>query len=154
MDEIKDYSKKTKNIIEKYRGEPGALIQAFQDVQTEFHYLPKEVIIQIAQNLDIPLSQAYHVATFYTAFSLKPRGKYLINVCLGTACHVKQGKMILDSLGRNLNIEEGETSKDAKFTLESVRCLGCCSLAPVVKVDDEIYGKMNQSKAKRLLKKY
>lgn len=154
MNEIKDYSKKTKNIIEKYRGESGALIQAFQDIQAEFHYLPKEVIIQIAQNLDIPLSQAYHVATFYTAFSLKPRGKYLINVCLGTACYVKQGKMILDSLGRNLNIKEGETSKDAKFTLESVRCLGCCSLAPVVKVDDEIYGKMNQSKAKRLLKKY
>jgi NADH:ubiquinone oxidoreductase subunit E len=125
-----------------------------QDIQAEYNYLPREVLNQISQELQMPLSQVLRVATFYAAFSLKPRGRHLINVCLGTACHVRGGGRILEKLERELGIKSGEASSDLKFSLETVRCIGCCSLAPVIRIDEDTHGRLRQDKIPRILKKY
>jgi NADH:ubiquinone oxidoreductase subunit E len=145
---------KAKEIISQSKERRESLIEVLQDIQAEYNYLPREVLNQISQELQMPLSQVLRVATFYAAFSLKPRGRHLINVCLGTACHVRGGGRILEKLERELGIKSGEASSDLKFSLETVRCIGCCSLAPVIRIDEDTHGRLKQDKIPRILKKY
>ncbi|KPL19530.1 MAG: hypothetical protein AMJ92_02730 [candidate division Zixibacteria bacterium SM23_81] len=141
-------------ILERYRGDSSALIAILQDVQEEFHYIPEEVAIRITEELDVPLSRVYSLTTFFKAFSLTPRARYPINVCLGTACHVKGAPRILEKLERDLGIKTGQTTPDRTFGLEAVRCVGCCGLAPVVTVGEDLYGQVEPAQLSRILKKY
>ena len=146
--------KKVAAIINKYNADKEQLIPILQDTQAEFHYLPKEALTQVSDTTGIPLSRVYSVATFFKAFSLKPRGKHLINVCLGTACHVRGTSKVLEQLERSLNASRGETTSDFKFTLETVNCMGCCALGPVVNIDGEYFGQMSAAKVDSLLARY
>jgi NADH-quinone oxidoreductase subunit E len=130
------------------------LVSILQDVQSEYNYLPKEALAQVSQDLDIPLTRVYSVATFFKAFSLKPRGRHIINVCLGTACHVRGAVRIRDEIERELDIKPGETTKDLKFTLETVNCVGACALGPIVIIDGKYSGQMKPDKVKTLLESY
>ncbi len=143
-----------KNIIDEYRGEKGSLVPVLQKINAHYKFLPEDCLRYISEELDLPLSLVYRVATFYNAFSLTPRGKYLITVCMGTTCHVKGAPLIVEALERELGIKEGETTPDNNFTLETVACLGCCGLAPVVTIGEDLYGKLTQSKIPKLLSKY
>ncbi len=145
---------KVKRLVEKYGGGSEAVIQVMQDIQNEYRYLPKDALTYLAQYAEVPLSQVYHVATFYTAFSLKPKGEHVIQVCTGTACHVRGAQRILDQFERNLGIKAGETTQDMKFTLETVNCLGSCALGPLVVIDGEYHGHMTPKMADRVLKEY
>lgn len=142
-------------IIEKHKYDESHLIGVLQDMQAQHEnkYLPKDALEYLAQKLNISLSRVYHIATFFKAFSLKPKGRHELVVCLGTACHVRGGQRIVDKLQRELKINLGETTPDLMFTLEAVNCLGCCALGPVVVVDDEYHGQMISVKVDRLLKK-
>ena len=128
------------------------LISILEDVQTHYNYLPEEALRKIAKELKIPLRDVYGVATFYGAFRLKPCGKHLIHACMGTACHVRGGKRVLEEIERELDIRSGETTQDKKFTLESVNCLGACALGPIVVIDGKYHGNMTPVKVKSLLK--
>jgi NADH-quinone oxidoreductase subunit E len=130
------------------------LVSILQDVQAEYSYLPEEALVEVSQASETPLSQVYSVATFFKAFSLEPRGCHLINVCLGTACHVRGAVKVLEAIERELNIKAGRTTKDLKFTLETVNCVGCCALGPVVIIDEGYYGQMKTDKVKALLENY
>lgn len=141
-------------IIAKYPGDPGVLIQLLLDVQSELNWIPKEAIQSISEKLHIPISQIYRVASFYKAMSLEPRGKHIVNVCLGTACHVRGAPKIMDKLEDSLGIRAGETTKDMKFTLERVNCLGCCALGPVVTIDKKYHGKLTPAKVNAALESY
>jgi NADH:ubiquinone oxidoreductase subunit E len=141
-------------IVGKYKGEGGALIAILQDIQAEYNYLPPDLLKSVAEKLDIPLISVYGIATFYKAFSLKPRGKHLITVCLGTACHVRGAKRILGEVQKKLNVKVGETTEDKMFTLETVNCLGCCAIGPVMVVDGEYYGQTSTTKVDSILDKY
>jgi len=146
--------KKVAAIINKYDADKGQLISILQDIQAEFHYLRKEALTQVSDTMGVPLSQVYSVATFFKAFTLKPRGKHLVNVCLGTACHVRGASKVLEQIERSLNVSRGETTNHFKFTLETVNCMGCCALGPVVKIDGEYFGQMNAGKVDSLLARY
>jgi NADH-quinone oxidoreductase subunit E len=145
---------KIDQFIDKYAGEEGVLIQLLLDVQRELNWVPKEVIQRISDRLQVPLSQIYRVASFYKSISLKPRGRHLVNVCLGTACQVRGGPRLMDRIKEVLSINPGETTQDMKFTLERVNCLGCCALGPVMVVDGEYHGKIMPAKAEEILKSY
>ncbi len=145
---------KTKQIIEKFRGEKGILVPILQEINSTFNYLPENVLRFVSQELDIPLTLIYRAATFYKAFSLKPVGKHKITVCVGTTCHVKGAPKIVDTLERELEIKTGETTDDMNFTLETVNCLGCCGLAPVLTVGEDLYGKITQTNLSNILKQY
>lgn len=147
-------SSKIDGIIQKYDGESSAVLAILQDIQAEEKYLPKEALEYVSQKMQIPLAHIFRIATFYNALTLKPRGRYKIDVCLGTACHVRGGEKILEKLERDLDISVGETTKDKRFTLESVRCLGCCSLGPVAVIDGNVYGRLTQDKVTALLKEF
>ncbi len=147
-------NEKINAIINKYNGDKGQLVSILQDIQTEYYYLPKEALIQVSETMGIPASRIYGVATFFRAFSLEPRGKHLINVCLGTACHVRGASRILEEIERNLAIKRGETTKDHKFTLATVNCMGCCAVGPAVKIDDEYFGHMSTGKVDNVLTKF
>jgi len=151
---IKQLAEKVKSILDNYQCDKGLLVSILQDTQAEYNYLPKEALIQISQGLDIPLSQVYSVATFFKAFSLKPRGRHLINVCLGTACHVRGAVRVLEAIERELSIKPGDTTEDLKYSLERVNCIGCCALGPVVIIDGEYSGQMKTDKVKPLLEDY
>src|SRR3989337_2486839 len=142
------------NIIDKYECETGVLIQLLLDIQKALNWIPPEAIIRINKRLKIPVSEIYRVASFYTALSLKPRGTHLVRVCAGTACYVRGGPRILDSVERALNIKSGETTIDMNFSLETVNCLGCCALGPVVEIDGQYHGKLSPSTIGQLLSKY
>jgi len=142
------------DIVKKWDVRKDFLIEILQDVQDVYSYLPREVLVEVSKTLGIPLNQVYEVATYYKAFSLKPKGKHPIQVCLGTACHVRGAKLVLDSLERELHIKEGETTEDKLFSLDIARCLGCCGIAPVLTVGKEVVGKVSQSKVPAILKKY
>jgi NADH-quinone oxidoreductase subunit E len=146
--------KKVTAIINKYNCDRGQLVSILQDIQAEFYYLPKEALIQVSETMDIPASRVYDVATFFRAFSLEPRGKHLINVCLGTACHVRGAARILEQIERSLAIERGGTTKDRKFTLETVNCMGCCAVGPAVKIDGDYFGQMSTDKVDGILTKF
>ncbi|MGA9115247.1 MAG: NAD(P)H-dependent oxidoreductase subunit E [Bacteroidota bacterium] len=141
-------------ILRQHPRDPRSIIQVLLDVQNELYYLPKDILEYVAAQLNVPLSRAYHLATFYKAFSLKPKGKYPIAVCTGTACHVQGAVKLLEQIGRELKIREGETTADKKFSVESVRCLGCCGLAPVVTVGKNLHGKLPVSKVGKMLQQY
>jgi len=140
-------------IIHKYGSNHDSLISILQDAQAEYHYLPEDALRMIARQLDLPLIQVYGVATFFKAFSLKPRGEHIVTCCLGTACHVRGAPAMLDEVKRQLDIEPGETTEDMRFTLETVNCLGACALGPIVVVDGEYHGQMSPGKVKKILKK-
>jgi NADH-quinone oxidoreductase subunit E len=152
--EIKPSSQKIKSILARYQSDAGMLVAILQDVQAQYNYLPREALEKVSEGLDIPLSQVYSVASFFKAFSLKPRGRHLINVCLGTACHVRGAVRVLDEIERKLNIKPGETTKDLKYTLETVNCVGACALGPIVVIDGNYTGEMTGSKVKPLLESY
>lgn len=141
-------------IIDSYGNKRSALIAILQDIQDHFHYLPESALCEVAKRLDIPLSEVYSVATFFRAFSLVPRGKHTCVVCMGTACHVRGAPKILDEFERRLNIKAGETTPDRQFSLESVNCLGCCAIGPVVVIDKDYYGQMNTNRVPKLIQKY
>jgi len=141
-------------IIDKYACETGVLIQLLLEIQRELNWIPSEAIVRINKRLKIPVSEIYRVASFYTALSLKPRGRHLVRVCTGTACYVRGGPRVLDSVERTLGIRAGETTPDGKFTLETVNCLGCCALGPVVEIDGQYHGKLSPSSVEKLLSGY
>ncbi len=137
-----------KEIIQRYNQDKSFLIPILQDIQKQFNYLPREALNQVGNLLGVPLSQIYHVATFYKAFSLLPRGRHQLQLCLGTACHVRNAPMIGEHLERSL----GETSADLEFTFETVNCLGACALGPILVVNGEYHGQMNIAKTNKILK--
>lgn len=141
-------------IIDRYEGGRESLVPILQGISNEFNWLPPEMLIRVSQVKHIPIEHVLRIATFYKAFSLKPRGKHIITVCMGTACHVKGAQRIIGRLERQLGVATGQTTSDMHFTLEAVRCLGCCGLAPVVTVGDDLYGQMNPAKAASLTEKY
>ena len=145
---------KADEIIGRHPAQKEVLIQLLLDIQSEFNWIPKEAILRISTRLQIPISQVYRVASFYKAMSLTPRGKHVVSVCLGTACHVRGGPRIMDKAEETLNIKAGETTQDMKFTLERVNCLGCCALGPVIKVDKDYHGKLTAAKVKEVLESY
>ena len=146
--------KKVDEIIRKWDSDNEYVIEMMQDIQDEFRHISIETLEQINKTTKVPLSELYHIATFYKAFSLEPRGKYEIQVCMGTACHVKGAGRVLDAFERELGIEDGRTTEDKVFSLDGVRCLGCCSLAPVVTIGEDLYGEVQPAQVPRLLKKY
>jgi NADH-quinone oxidoreductase subunit E len=139
-------------IINKVAVRDGSLINALEEIQERFRYLPPEALILASERLGVPLSQAYSVATFYNAFSLKPKGKHCLNVCMGTACHVRGSVQVLERLESKLGIKSGGTTRDHLFTLETVNCLGACALGPILVTDGEYSGQMNPQKTDQLLK--
>ncbi len=145
---------KVKEIVDRYGRDKSALIAILQDVQDEYRYLPKEALVSIQQQMNIPLSRVYEVATFYDAFSLKPRGRFVVEVCTGTACHVQGGINLLEALERDLHIKCGETTEDGDFSIERVGCLGCCSLAPVIRVEEDVHPYLAQDEIPRILRTY
>ncbi len=140
--------------IDRYGRDASSLIQVLQDIQSEYRYLPEDAIGYVADQLAVPLSRAYNVATFYNAFSLKPVGKRHICVCMGTACHVRGGQKILDNISSRVGVEPGETTEDGEYTLSTVNCVGACALAPVVMVNDDVHGGMNGSGLNKMFKKF
>ena len=141
-------------ILKKYGKDKSQLVSILQDIQSMYNYLPREALEKLSKKMDIPQSQIYSMATFFRAFSLIKRGKYIVNVCLGTACHVRGAELILESLERQLGISRGQTTQDLNFTLESVNCMGCCATGPVVKIGEEYFGHMTNDKVEPMLKKY
>ena len=145
---------KVDHILEENGYNRSGLIAILQDVQSEFNYLPQEALTYVAEKLDMPLIHVYCVASFFKSFSLKPRGKHLITVCLGTACHVKRASSILDEIRKKLGIQPGENTEDMHFTLETVNCLGACALAPIMVVDGDYYGQTTMKKVGAILRRY
>lgn len=141
-------------IIEKHGYQKASLIGILQDIQAKMNYLPRKALLQVAKSLDIPLTHIYEVATFYKAFSLEPKGRHTILVCLGTACHVRGGARVLSYLENRLDVKSGGTTTDLAFTLESVNCLGACALGPMMVIDKKYYGKINPHKIESILENY
>lgn len=145
---------KVKSFITKYNNEKKALISILQDIQAEYNYLPQDSLRIVSETLGIPLIDIIGVATFYRSFSLQPRGKHLVTVCMGTACHVRGGPRILEEFEKKLGIEAGETTINGKFSLETVACLGCCAIGPVVVVDNDYHAQTNIREVDSILKRY
>ena len=145
---------KIDQIIDKYQGDSSALIQVLLEIQSENHWLPKEALDKVSKNLEVPLNQIQHIATFYKAFSLVPRGRHEIQVCMGTACHIRGAPRVLDMVQDLTGIRPGETDLDLKFSLETVNCLGCCAMGPVMVVDGKYHGKTVPAKVADVLKSY
>jgi len=145
---------KIKSFVTKYNSEKKALISILQDIQEEYNYLPQDALRIVSETTGIPLIDIVGVATFYRAFSLEPRGRHLVTVCLGTACHVRGGLKILEEFEKKLNIKAGETTEDGKFSLQTVACLGCCAIGPVVVIDDKYHAQTTIRKVVPILKKY
>lgn len=142
------------DILENYPQVTGSLISILHEVQSHYNYLPEDVLRHLAKKTGVPVTRLYSIATFYHFFSLTPKGKHQVRVCLGTACHVKGGQRILDEMKRKLGVDEGETTPDMKYTLDAVRCIGACSLAPVMVVDNDTHSNVTSKKALDILKKY
>jgi len=145
---------KLDEIIERYKDKPGSLIPVLEEAQMVLEYLPVSVQKRIANGLKLPFSRVFGVVTFYSFFTMTPRGRHTVRVCLGTACYVRGGKAIAETLEKELKIKEGETTTDRRFTYETVRCLGACGLGPVVVIDNEVHGRMKPAKLKDTLNKY
>lgn len=143
-----------KDIIQEFKTVKGGLIPALHEIQQVYGYLPEEALKVLSEGLNIPMTEIYGVASFYHLFSLEPKGKHIIRVCLGTACYVKGGQNLLNRLSQELNVEVGKTSSDGKFTLEATRCLGACGLAPVMTIDDKVYAKVTLEDVGRILYEY
>ena len=141
-------------IVERYGGKESAILAILQDIQTKEKYLPREVLEHVGERLQIPLNRIYRIATFYRAFSLTPRGRHEVCICMGTACHVRGAQRVVDQMKLELGIRPGETTKDQNFTLETVNCLGVCAAGPVVAIDGQYFGKMSSAKVDGTLKKF
>lgn len=141
-------------VIKEHKGQPGATMPVLQAAQDIFGYLPEEVQIMIAEGLDIPLSDVYGVASFYAQFSLNPKGRYQISVCLGTACYVKGAGDILNAVQQKLGIAPGGITPDGKFSLDACRCIGACGLAPVMMINDDVYGRLTPGQVAGILDSY
>ena len=150
LDEISEVD----SILAEHDGQQSSILPVLQDINKKFHWLPQGALQRVSDVLAIPFSRVFRIATFYNVFSLKPQGKHIIRVCMGTACHVKGGARILESLERELDLKSGSTTDDRRFTLEAVRCLGCCGLAPAVTINDDVYGGMTPQKIIKALDKY
>jgi NADH-quinone oxidoreductase subunit E len=148
--ELKDVDR----IIDKHGGEPSALIQVLLEIQKVNHWLPEEALRRVAERLQVPMARIRHIATFYKAFSLVPKGRHEVHVCVGTACHVRGASRVLDKLTEATGLQPGETDVDLKFSLETVNCLGCCALGPVMTVDGKTHGKLSPSDAQDVMKRY
>jgi NADH-quinone oxidoreductase subunit E len=141
-------------IIDKYKGEPSYLIQVLLDIQAENSWLPGEALERVAERLKVPMTRIQHIATFYKAFSLVPKGRHQVHICMGTACHVRGASRVLDTVEGITGIKPGETDLDLKFSLEIVNCLGCCALGPVMEIDGKTHGKMSPAQTADVLKNY
>ena len=141
-------------LIEMRKHEPGSLIPVMEEAQLALGFLPAPVLKRIAHGLDIPVSRVYGVATFYSFFTMTPRGKHTVRVCLGTACYVRGGKRIAEIVEKEFGVEEGGTTEDRLFTYETVRCLGACGLGPVVVVDEDVHGRVKPTKVREILQRY
>lgn len=149
-----EQEKQLRAVIEAHKEQQGALMPVLQEAQSIYGYLPIEVQRMIAEGLNVPLEEVYGVVTFYAQFSLNPKGKYNIGVCLGTACYVKGSQEVYDKVSEVLNIKGGEVTDDGLFSLEATRCIGCCGLAPVMTVGDDVYGKLTADMIPDIIKKY
>ena len=145
---------KIDQIIDKHHCEASSLLQILLDIQSENNWLPGEALGKISERLNVPLTRIQHIATFYKAFSLVPKGRHKIHICVGTACHVRGATRILDTVEEATGIKPGETDLEMKFSLETVNCLGCCALGPVVDIDGKVHGKMSPVKTSEVLKLY
>lgn len=145
---------KVDQIIEKHNAEASSLIQVLLEIQSEFHWLPKEALSRVSEKLGVPKSQIQHIATFYKAFSLVPKGRHEVHICMGTACHVRGATRVLDKIQEITGIGPGETDLDLKFSLETVNCLGCCALGPVMEVNGNTHGKLSTANTADVLEKY
>lgn len=141
-------------IIKKYPQNERFILAMMQDIQKEYNFIPKEALEKIADYLNVPMTRLYGMATFYKALSLKPKGKNIIKVCAGTACHVRGSTLILNEIEKQLNIKAGQTTEDGKFSIEIVNCLGACALAPVIVINDKYYGKVKPTEVKEIIDLY
>ncbi len=141
-------------VIEKYRDIKGALIPVLHEIQHLYGYLPEEALRKTSENMNIPMTEIYGVASFYSIFALQPKGENVIKVCLGTACYVKGSQAIIDRISKELDVEVGKTTKDGKFTLEATRCLGACGLAPVMMIGERVYGRLTPDDIPRILEEF
>ena len=152
--EAKELKEKVGQVLQNYQHDKSLLVDILQDIQAEGGYLPKEVLVETSHGLDVPLSRVYSVATFFKAFSLEPRGRHLINVCMGTACHVRGAVKVLEKIEQELGIKTGETTPDLEFTLETVNCVGACALGPMVIVGEDYHGEMTPDAVSTVIKNY
>ena len=150
----KEQEERLKAVIAEHKGQPGATMPVLQAAQEIFGYLPEEVQIMVAEGLDIPLSEVYGVASFYAQFTLNPKGKYQISLCLGTACYVKGASDVLDAVQKHLGIRTGSITPDGKFSLDACRCIGACGLAPVMIINNDVYGRLTPDQVGAILDKY
>ena len=141
-------------IIDRHQGKASSLIQVLLEIQSENNWLPKTALERVSEKLQVPLTRIQHIATFYKAFSLVPKGRYVIHICMGTACHVRGARRVLDTVQDVTGIKPGETDLDLKFSLETVNCLGCCALGPVMEINGKTHGKMTPGEAAEVLKSY
>jgi NADH:ubiquinone oxidoreductase subunit E/NAD-dependent dihydropyrimidine dehydrogenase PreA subunit len=154
LDIASDQLAEIENLIRGHSAEPGSIVPLLQDINAKYKWLPPAAVRRVSEVVGLPLSRVLRIATFYNMFSFQPRGKHLIRVCLGTACHVKGGGRVLERLEKELEVKVGETTADRRFAVEAVRCLGCCGLAPVVTVNDEVYGNTTPGAFVKVLDKY
>ncbi len=154
MPDNKEKYAQLEEAIAKHKGERGAVMPVLQEAMNIFGYVPKDVQEKIAEGLGVTLAEVFGVSTFYSQFSLEPKGEYVIDVCLGTACYVKGSQKIIDKLAEELKIEPGHTTPDGKFTLNATRCLGACGLAPVMMINGEVYGRLTPDQIPAILDKY
>lgn len=145
---------KVEGFIERHGGEASSLIQVLLDIQSEYRWLPGEALQLVGERLGVPLTRIQHIATFYKAFSLIPKGRHEIHICMGTACHVRGAQNVLDAVEDLTGIKSGETDLDLRFSLETVNCIGCCALGPVMEIDGRIHGNLSPADTEEALKKY
>ena len=141
-------------IIDKHQGEASSLIQVLLEIQSDYNWLPKEVLDRVGERLQVPMSRIQHIATFYKAFSLVPKGRHQVHICMGTACHVRGARRVLDTVQDLTGLQPGETDPEMKFSLETVNCLGCCALGPVMEVDGKTYGKVSPADSADVINSY
>ncbi len=145
---------KIEQILNEHQGQAGALIKVLMEIQEENKWLPREVLVQVSEKLEVPLSRVLRIATIYKTFSLTPKGRYQVNICTGTACQVRGSQQVLEEVQKLTGIKPGETDPDMKFSLETVNCQGCCSLGPLVEIDGKTHGKTAPAEIADALKKY
>ena len=141
-------------IFSHFEGRPADLIPVLQEIQDGYNYLPKDELKAVAHRLNVPLTQVYSVATFFKMFSLEPKGRHQIRVCLGTACHLRGGQRLVETFGRRLGVDAGHTTEDMNFSLETVGCMGSCAQAPLLMIDDKYFGRMSVDRIPKILKQY
>ncbi len=151
---VENYSSKVETLIDNYTDRKDQLIALLHDVQAEFNYLPRDVLLKISQKLDIPMTDIFSVATFYKVFSLEPRGRHMLTVCTGTACHVRGGQRLVGKMERDFKVRPGETTEDLRFSFNTANCLGCCALGPVAVIDGKYESQVNPDKLGHILKEY